>query len=92
MSPRRGGRSGESGLVAELDQQGFEGIPIVGATRLEQLNENLNMIDLVLTPEDLKQLDTASAIDLGFPGKFFREDGVRQNNYGGFYDKIIPRT
>jgi aryl-alcohol dehydrogenase-like predicted oxidoreductase len=73
-------------------QQGFECIPIVGATRLEQLNENLNMIDLVLTPDDMAALNTASAIDLGFPGKFFREDGVRQNNYGGFYDRIIPRS
>jgi hypothetical protein len=46
---------------------------------------------LTLSPEDLKRLDAASAIDLGFPGKFFREEGVRQNNYGGFYDRIIPR-
>jgi aryl-alcohol dehydrogenase-like predicted oxidoreductase len=72
-------------------QQGFECIPIVGATRLDQLHENLKVTDLVLSPEDLQRLDEASAIDLGFPGKFFREDGVRQNNYGGFYEKIIRR-
>jgi len=72
-------------------QQGFECIPIVGATRLEQLQENLQMVDLQLPEEELKRLEEASAIDLGFPGKFFREDGVRQNNYGGFYDRIIRR-
>ena len=72
-------------------QQGFECIPIVGATRLEQLQENLRMVDLQLPEEELKRLEEASAIDLGFPGKFFREDGVRQNNYGGFYDRIIRR-
>ena len=72
-------------------QQGFECIPIVGATRLEQLQENLGMLDLVLPEEDLRRLDEASAIDLGFPGKFFREDGVRQNNFGGFYDRIVRR-
>jgi aryl-alcohol dehydrogenase-like predicted oxidoreductase len=72
-------------------QQGFECIPIVGATRLEQLQENLGMVDLVLPEEDLRRLDEASAIDLGFPGKFFREDGVRQNNFGGFYDRIVRR-
>jgi aryl-alcohol dehydrogenase-like predicted oxidoreductase len=72
-------------------QQGFECIPIVGATRLDQLQENLNMISLTLSPEDLKRLDEASAIDLGFPGKFFREDAVRQNNYGGFFNQIVPR-
>ncbi|WP_188936544.1 aldo/keto reductase [Puia dinghuensis] len=73
-------------------QQGFECIPIVGATRVDQLEENLKSVDLVLSPDDLKKLDEASAIDLGFPGKFFREDGVRQNSYGGFYDRIIPRS
>jgi aryl-alcohol dehydrogenase-like predicted oxidoreductase len=73
-------------------QQGFECIPIVGATRLDQLHENLRTVDLVLPPEDLATLNEASAIDLGFPGKFFREEGVRQNNYGGFYNRIIPRT
>jgi len=70
-------------------QQGFECIPIVGATKLEQLEENLNSINLVLPEEDLQSLDLASAIDLGFPGKFFREEGVRQNNYGGFFNRII---
>jgi hypothetical protein len=53
--------------------------------------ENLKMIDLQIPADDLAKLNAVSAIDLGFPGKFFREDGVRQNNYGGFYDRIIPR-
>jgi aryl-alcohol dehydrogenase-like predicted oxidoreductase len=70
-------------------QQGFECIPIVGATTLDQLAENLKMIDLLLPQDELAKLNEASAIDLGFPGKFFKEEGVRQNNYGGFYDKII---
>ena len=72
-------------------QQGVECIPIVGATRLEQLEDNLKTIDLILPQEELRRLDEASAIDLGFPGKFFKEDGVRQNNYGGFYDRIVTR-
>ena len=72
-------------------QQGFECIPIVGATRLEQLQENLGMVNLVLPDEEVRRLDEASVIDLGFPGKFFREDGVRQNNFGGFYDRIARR-
>ncbi|HVV73061.1 MAG TPA: aldo/keto reductase [Verrucomicrobiae bacterium] len=72
-------------------QQGFECIPIVGATRLEQLQENLKSIDLILPDDALKALDEASAIDLGFPGKFFREEGVRQNNFGDFFDRILRR-
>ena len=72
-------------------QQGFGCIQIAGATNLQQLQENLKTIDLVLPEEDLKRLDEVSAIDLGFPGKFFKEEGVRQNNFGGFYDRIIRR-
>lgn len=72
-------------------QQGFDCIPIVGATRIDQLQENLRSLDLTLSSDDLQKLDAASAIDLGFPGKFFREEGVRQNNFGGFYDRIIKR-
>ncbi len=72
-------------------QQNFECIPIVGATKLEQLEENINSINLIIPEEDLKALDAASAIDLGFPGKFFREEGVRQNNFGGFFNRIVKR-
>ena len=72
-------------------QQGFECIPIVGATKPEQLNENLGMTDLIIPKEDIDRLNATSAIDLGFPGKFFREEGVRLNNFGGFYDRIIRR-
>ncbi len=72
-------------------QQGFSCIPIVGATKLEQLQENLKTTDIVLSGEELERLHLASEIDLGFPGKFFLEDAVRTNNYGGFYDRIEKR-
>ncbi len=69
-------------------QQGFQSIPIVGATKVSQLEDNLKTIDIVLSAEQLKKLDEVSSIDLGFPGDFFREDGVKTNVYGGFYDRI----
>jgi len=72
-------------------QQGFGCIPIVGATKLDQLHDNIKMAGLVIPQEDIDRLNNASAIDLGFPGKFFMEDGVRLNNFGGFYDKIEKR-
>ncbi len=72
-------------------QQGVSSIPIVGATKLSQLEENLKMIDLVLSDQDMQRLDEASKITLGFPGEFFKEDGVKLNNFGGFYDKIEKR-
>ena len=72
-------------------QQGFQSIPIVGATKLSQLEDNLKMVDVTLTTEHLKKLDADSAIDLGFPGEFFREDAVKVNTFGGFYDRVEKR-
>jgi aryl-alcohol dehydrogenase-like predicted oxidoreductase len=73
-------------------QQGFQSIPIVGATKLSQLKDNLKTVDVTLTDDHLKRLDEASAIDLGFPGEFFREDAVKVNTFGGFYDRVEKRT
>jgi len=73
-------------------QQLLSVIPIVGATKISQLEQNLKTIDLVIPGEDMQRLDEISAIELGFPGKFFKEDAVRQNTYGGFYDKIEKRN
>jgi aryl-alcohol dehydrogenase-like predicted oxidoreductase len=72
-------------------QQGFSSIPIVGATKLSQMQDNLGVIGLQLSPEHLQCLDQASRIDLGFPGEFYREEGVKLANYGGFYDKVEKR-
>lgn len=72
-------------------QQGFSCIPIVGATKLSQLQDNLKTIDGTLSNEHLKRLDEASAIPLGFPGDFFREENVQINSFGGFYDKVEKR-
>lgn len=73
-------------------QQGYSSIPIVGATKLSQLEENLKTIDVVIPDEDMQRLDEVSKIDLGFPGNFYKEEGVKLNNFGGFYDKIEKRN
>jgi len=72
-------------------QKDFSSIPIVGATKLSQLQENLKTVDVILTEEQIKRLDAISEIDLGFPGEFYKEDGVKMGNFGGFYDRIEKR-
>jgi aryl-alcohol dehydrogenase-like predicted oxidoreductase len=69
----------------------FSCIPIVGATKIDQLNDNLKAIDTKLTPGHFKKLNEVSAIELGFPGDFFNEDAVKMNSFGGFYDKVEKR-
>jgi len=72
-------------------QQGFSCIPIIGATKVDQFKDNLKTIDVTLSDEQLKRLDEASAIQLGFPGDFFKEEAVRNNSFGGFYDRVEKR-
>jgi len=40
---------------------------IIGARRLAQLDDNLKAIDVVLTPEDLKELDEVSKLTMEYP-------------------------
>jgi len=45
-------------------------VPIVGARRPEQLEDNLGALDVVLDEDQLARLDAASAIEMGFPHDF----------------------
>jgi aryl-alcohol dehydrogenase-like predicted oxidoreductase len=40
---------------------------LLGATKLHQLEENLGVVDVRLTPEDLTALDAATALPRGRP-------------------------
>jgi aryl-alcohol dehydrogenase-like predicted oxidoreductase len=64
-------------------------IPIIGARKLSQLQDNLESLALNLTPEQVKRLDEASTIELGFPHDFYRRDMVRTFVYGGLADRIV---
>lgn len=46
-------------------------IPIIGARKLSQLQDNLGSFDLALSAEQVKALDEASQIDPGFPYHFY---------------------
>ena len=72
-------------------QQGFSSIPVVGATKVDQLIDNMKTIDVSLTAEHLSKLDDVSKIELGFPGDFFKEEAVRTNTFGGFYESVEKR-
>lgn len=52
-------------------------IPIIGARRLSQLQDNLACVDFNLTGEQLQRLDNISAISLGFPQELLASQFVR---------------
>ena len=45
-------------------------VPIIGARRMAQLEDNLACVEVSLTPEQLARLDEVSRIPLGFPHEF----------------------
>lgn len=63
-------------------------IPIIGATRADQLVSNLDALHISLSTEHLARLDAASAIDLGFPHEFLASNGIRDLVFGGTFDQI----
>ncbi len=64
-------------------------IPIIGARKLSQLQDNLASLDLSLSTEQLRPLDEASEIDLGFPYSLYAKEFVRAIVYGGMRDQIL---
>ena len=64
-------------------------IPIIGARKLSQIKDNLASSVVSLSTEQLKTLNEASRIELGFPHEFYTRDMVRGLVYGGMYDRII---
>ena len=64
-------------------------IPIVGARKLTQLQDNLASFDLELSAEHLKSLEEASRVELGFPQDLYAIKAVGTIRYGGMRDRIL---
>jgi diketogulonate reductase-like aldo/keto reductase len=64
-------------------------IPIIGARKLSQLQDNLASFDLELSAGQLKSLDEASRVELGFPYNLYDKEMVRAFAYGGMRDRIV---
>lgn len=63
-------------------------IPILGARSEKHLKDNLGCLDFELTDDQIKRLDEASPIDLGFPHSFLNSDHVRGLIFGETFAKI----
>jgi len=61
-------------------------IPILGATKLAQLKNNLRALEVTLTAEQVSKLDSVAQIELGFPHQFLLN--TRDFTYGGTFDSI----
>jgi aryl-alcohol dehydrogenase-like predicted oxidoreductase len=81
------GRSPAQVALAWLRLRPWPVIPIIGARKLSQLEDNLACLDLKLDDEQLKRLESASTFEKGFPHHFYDKEMVRGLVYGGMGDK-----
>ncbi len=83
------GRSLAQVALAWLRYRDIPVFPIIGARKLAQLQDNIDSLSLALTEDQVKTLDEASHIELGFPHHFYQRDMVRSLVYGGMRDRIL---
>jgi aryl-alcohol dehydrogenase-like predicted oxidoreductase len=63
-------------------------IPIIGARKLDQIEDNLCSLDVKLSSEQLQRLDKISAVSMGFPHDFMELEPVKAIVFGGMRDRI----
>jgi aryl-alcohol dehydrogenase-like predicted oxidoreductase len=63
-------------------------IPIIGARKLSQLQENLASAEFELSAEQMQRLHEVSAIELGFPHDFLSSPMVQDFAFGGVMSQI----
>ncbi|MFF8828055.1 aldo/keto reductase [Streptomyces sp. NPDC015131] len=57
-------------------------VPILGASRPDQLADNLGCLGVELDADAVERLDRVSAVPLGFPHDFLAEPGIVRNIHG----------
>jgi aryl-alcohol dehydrogenase-like predicted oxidoreductase len=63
-------------------------IPIIGARKFSQFEDNMKCVKWQLDAKQLARLDEVSAIEMGFPMDFIHRKGVREFLHGGMFDRI----
>lgn len=69
-------------------QQPHDIVPIVGARKVSQIEDLMDALEWELSPEHVKQLSDASAIELGFPHDFTTRDGIMPVVYSDVHERI----
>jgi aryl-alcohol dehydrogenase-like predicted oxidoreductase len=82
------GRSPSQVAINWVRQQPGVIIPIIGATKPYQLEDNLTALDFELDASQMARLDEVSVIDLGFPHDFLASNEIKNLVFGGTFDQI----
>ncbi|UGQ11134.1 aldo/keto reductase [Yinghuangia sp. ASG 101] len=65
-------------------------VPILGATSVAQLTENLRSTELELTAAQVARLDEAAAVPLAYPHPYLAGPMARSFRSAGMFDRISP--
>lgn len=82
------GRTPSQVALAWLRAQSGVIIPIIGARKASQFEDNLASLDVTLSPEQLQRLNEVSQVELGFPHDFLHNDLIRDRLFGGTFSAI----
>ncbi|KAK0220705.1 NADP-dependent oxidoreductase domain-containing protein [Armillaria fumosa] len=66
-----GAKNIRSVAIAYVMQKTPYVFPLIGGRKVEHLASNLEALNIVLSPEQIKYLESILPFDLGFPGNFF---------------------
>ena len=86
---KESGMSPAQVALSWVRSQGGLIIPIIGARRLSQIEDNLGCVSLELSKEHQQRLDEISHVEPGFPHDFLSMPFIRDMVYAGMYDSII---
>jgi aryl-alcohol dehydrogenase-like predicted oxidoreductase len=56
---------------------------LMGASKLEQLENNLDSLNTHLSPDQITRLDAISRVDMGFPHQHLANPMLRRTIFGG---------
>lgn len=82
------GRTPSQVAINWVRQQAGHIIPILGARRVAQIEDNLGVLEFQLTDEQLKRLAEASPFEKGYPQKFWNDFVRRDLIYGKQVDLL----
>ena len=82
------GRTPSQIAINWVRQQPYLVVPIIGARSEKHLRDNMGCLDFELTSDQIRRLNEASPIDLGFPHSFLGSDHVRGLIFGKTFSLI----
>ncbi len=83
------GCSASQVAIRWLLEQSHTSIPIIGGRNVAQVEDSMNALDIELSADQRKRLNSVSAIDLGFPHQFLNQPNIREMVTAGMDSRIL---